>query len=133
MRSLLEQLDELIEREGLPWTRRGSDVYVPLWRNDRHHHVHIKREADRYLFWARAPVPEDLLRPSRRRALIHLTWKRNAEEPFVTFALDESDRLLGQIEQPAATLDPAELRFHVEHLARECDRFEYVLTGLDRE
>lgn len=133
MRSLLEQLDDLIATERLPWTRRGSDVHVPLWRGDRHHRVQIQREGERYFFRARVPVPDDLLRPSRRGTLIHLTWQRNAEDALIIFSLDTRNRLYGLIEQPATTLDRAELRFYVEHLAQECDRLEYVLTGLDQE
>ena len=43
------------------------------------------------------------------------------------------NRLLGRIEQPVATLDHEELELYVEILAKECDRFEYVLTGGDEE
>jgi len=47
----------------------------------------------------------------------------------VTFAFDHNDRLVGVVEQPAATLDHEEVRVYIETLARECDRFEYTLTG----
>ena len=33
----------------------------------------------------------------------------------------------------AATLDREELQMYVETLAKECDRFEYALTGEDVE
>ena len=37
------------------------------------------------------------------------------------------------IEVPTATLDREELQLYVETLAKECDRFEYALTGEDVE
>jgi hypothetical protein len=50
---------------------------------------------------------------------------------LVAFGFDKRDRLVGIVEQPIATMAPEELRFYVEMLAKECDRFEYVLTGED--
>ena len=67
------------------------------------------------------------------RRIAYRTWRRNASKPLVTFAFDDDDRLIGQIEVPAATLDHEELDLYIETLARECDRFEYVLTGADAQ
>ena len=47
----------------------------------------------------------------------------------MTFAFDDADRLVGLVEVPAATLDDEEFDLYVETLAKECDRFEYALTG----
>jgi len=52
---------------------------------------------------------------------------------LVTFAFDDKNNLIGVIEQPALTLDHEELNLYIETLARECDRFEYILTGDDVE
>ena len=52
---------------------------------------------------------------------------------MVTFTLDKRDRLIGYIEQLIHTTDPEELTFYIELLARECDQFEHVLTGEDRQ
>ena len=49
------------------------------------------------------------------------------------FAFDENDRLIGVVEVPSGTLQDEELRIYIEALAKECDRFEYVLQGWDRE
>lgn len=50
----------------------------------------------------------------------------------LSFAFDRTDRLVGLIRCPAATLHPNVLLVYITTLARECDRFEYVLTGADR-
>jgi hypothetical protein len=52
---------------------------------------------------------------------------------LITFAFDDRDNLVGVIEQPVLTLDYEELKLYIETLARECDRFEYILTGDDAE
>ncbi len=50
---------------------------------------------------------------------------------MVLFILDDSDRLIGLIEQPVASMGTGEFKFYLETLAREYDRFEYILTGGD--
>ena len=41
------------------------------------------------------------------------------------------ERVIGLIDQPIASVHPKELKFYLETLARECDRLEYTLTGVD--
>ena len=65
--------------------------------------------------------------------LARLVWPRNRRTPLVAFMLDPQDRLIGRIDHPTATLDPPELQAILLHLARECDRLEYLLTGRDEQ
>ena len=69
----------------------------------------------------------------RLRDLAYRCWRRNARKALVTFAMEPRGRVVGLIEQPKATLDHEELELYVEVLAKECDRFEFVLSGQDRE
>lgn len=59
-------------------------------------------------------------------------WSQNRVSDVVEFALDESGRLIGRIEQVAETLNRNELEFYLTALAQECDRLEYLLTGRDQ-
>lgn len=68
----------------------------------------------------------------RRRELARLAWQRNADTDLVTFTFDDEDCLVGRVHHPVKTLDHQELLLYVQSLARECDRFEYLLSGLDR-
>ena len=68
----------------------------------------------------------------RWRRLALLAWQRNAEHQIVTLAFDWHDRLVGIIEHPAKYLDREELELYVNALARECNAFEYVLSGEGR-
>lgn len=69
---------------------------------------------------------------TRQRELARLAWRRNSDTDLVTFAFDDQDRLVGRIRHPVETLDREELSLYVESLFRECDRFEYLLSGLNR-
>jgi len=66
------------------------------------------------------------------RGLARLAWQRNADTDIVAFSFDDRDRLVGRVRHPAATIDLEELLLYVHSLVRECDRFEYLLSGLDR-
>ena len=59
--------------------------------------------------------------------------EKNDMKDLVSFAFDDKNNLVGIIKQPALTLDHDELKLYIEALARECDRFEYILTGKDIE
>ncbi len=59
-------------------------------------------------------------------------WRRNANVDIVNFTLDKQGRLVGRVDQIAATMQEAELLFAISRLAIECDRMEYILVGRDR-
>jgi hypothetical protein len=60
-------------------------------------------------------------------------WLRNRAVSLVGFRVDERGKLVGEISAPKVGLSADELQFLVRHLATECDRFEFQLTGEDRE
>ena len=134
MKMLTSQIDRLIASERLTWSRQDDMVVVVLSRSRRMQWVHLARRGGFYVFSSvvarRAFVTAS---DDRWRRLAYRVWRRNAMKDLITFAFDERDRLVGLIEQPVATLDENELRLYVELVARECDRFEYLLTGDDAE
>ena len=127
---LLKRVDRLIKREKLPWLRHGPTISVDLSQSGRSQQVRLERRDDLYIFRSVVVGSGFVTRTDTSwRELAHRVWRKNALKEFVTFAFDEMDRLIGFIEQPVATLDREELQFYIEVLARECDRFEYILTG----
>ncbi|PON16756.1 hypothetical protein C2W62_16775 [Candidatus Entotheonella serta] len=98
----------------------------------RRQEIRFERQGDAYVMTsivlARALVNQTA---ARRRELARLAWHRNAEYDLVTFAFDANDCLVGQIRHPAAHLDYEEFACYVHALARECDRFEFLLSGSD--
>ena len=132
MEDLRRRIDELAARECLPWQRGGNRVRISLSRSGgRSQNVRLARRKDRYVFSSvvahASAVNED------RRSLAFRIWRRNALKAVVTFTVDRRERVIGLIDQPIESLHPKELKFYLETLARECDRFEYILTGVDRQ
>jgi hypothetical protein len=59
--------------------------------------------------------------------------KRNRQLRLCGLTVDEKGSLWGQCLVPKAGLDSTEFQLCARHLAAECDRLEYLLTGRDRE
>lgn len=60
------------------------------------------------------------------------SWQRNRTTRLVGFHIDHRSRLIGSARVPRIGLTPQELATYIEAVARECDRYEYLLTGEDR-
>lgn len=127
------RIDKLTKQNNLPWTRSGDRVWIELSDRGRRQQVQFFRIDDDYVFIS--PIVSAAFvnqSAAHRRDLAFRTWRRNTLKAVVSLAFDKRERLIGIIEQPAKTLRDRELRFYVEMLAQECDRYEYILTGSDR-
>lgn len=132
MQELLARIDKLIGANRLPWARHGEVVEVELGNSQRKQCIRLDRRNDRYLFSSTVVGASFVMQTDAGwRNLAYKVWRKNASKDLVAFGFDSGDRLVGQIEQPARTLDDNELRMYIEVLARECDRFEYLLRGSD--
>lgn len=132
MRNAIELIRQVIARKVRPWTFDGQAVNVQLPPNERTQRITIEQDTDQIVFRSTVLGRSRVTQNHRRwRDLVRQAWLRNATHDVVTFAFDRSDRLIGVIRHPAATLDCNELVLYIDTLARECDRFEYVLTGED--
>lgn len=129
MQALHRRIDDLVAREGLPWQREGNRVTISFTRDGRSQVVHLARKDDRYRFQSIVANADDV--GEDRRLLAFRIWRRNGLKPLVLFTLDDRDRVIGLINQPVESIHAKELKFYLETLARECDRFEYILTGGD--
>ncbi|MGB6219632.1 hypothetical protein [Haloferula sp.] len=58
---------------------------------------------------------------------------RNRQLRLCGLSVDKRGHLWGQCMVPKAGLDADEFQLCARHLAAECDRLEYLLTGRDRE
>ena len=134
MKELIARIDQLSKRPDRRWTLEGDIIRVRLQEGGRSQTVRVSQDEDRYVFRSVVlSAPAATRTRSHRRRIAYRAWRRNGSKPLVTFAFDDKDRLIGLIEVPAATLDHEELDLYIETLARECDRFEYALTGADKE
>lgn len=133
MNEAIALVKKLIHDRHENWTLDGNAIDVRLVPTDRRQRVTASRKGDTYILESVVLGAARVTKSARHwRRLALLAWLRNAEHDLVTFAFDTSDRLIGLIEQPAATLDEGELGLCIDTLAYECDRFEYVLTGGDQ-
>lgn len=134
MNNLRALLEREIECGDHDWSMVGDRLEVRFPHSRRKQIITFSADLDHYRFRSTILGNAEVTRTDREwRELARKVWRRNAHTPVVAFAFDENDRLIGQIEQPIRTLDREELVFYIETLARECDQFEYVLTGRDRE
>ena len=60
-------------------------------------------------------------------------WVRNRAVFLVGFRVDDRGRMVGEASVPKAGVTAKEFQFILHHLAVECDRFEFQLTGKDNE
>lgn len=134
MKNLMSRIERLANRRDRHWTREGDLVQVKLHDGGRSQTIRVSRDGDRYVFRSVVLSAAEVTRDDHQwRQLAYRAWRRNASKAIVAFAFDDHDRLIGLIEVPAATLDYEELDLYIETLAKECDRFEYALTGQDVE
>ena len=134
MEVLCEKIDMVIAADELPWSRDGSVLEVELWEGGRRQKIELSRVGETYRFLSVVAGAALVTRSDQAwRDLARRAWRKNDLKEIVTFSFDRHDRLIGVIDQPADTLYREELVMYIEILARECDRFEYKLTGEDRE
>lgn len=92
--------------------------------------VRYERRGEHYLFTSRVATEAHLE---------HLSWTEIAKEVLlrnritevVAFGIRDWHAVEAWVEQRASTLRTAKLKFYIAQLAREADRFEYLLTGKD--
>lgn len=65
-------------------------------------------------------------------SVAHLVLRRNRETRVVAFGLGRDQRIVAWVTTPREHLQARELVYYVITLAREADRFEYLLTRSDR-
>ena len=133
MNDLNRLLASVVKNKKGMWVVNGHSVEVLLGKGKRRQTVHLSREGKYYVLKSvvlgAAAVTKRVKRWNR---LAILSWLYNAEHELVTFAFDKRDRLIGIIRHPTHCLDPEELELYITTLARDCDRFEYLLRGRDK-
>ena len=98
--------------------------------NGRRQLIEYRLDGDYYIFISKVVRPAIVERVGRERIAREILL-RNRVIDVVAFRFSNNGSVEGRIEQRAATLQAEELRFYLGLLAREADRFEYLLTGRD--
>lgn len=133
MDGLLEMAQRLAKTHKEDWTLKEKYVDVQLTRGTRHQRVYLSLEEEFYFFVSVVLGSAAVTKNNQRWSeLALMAWQRNADHELVTFAFDKHNRLVGLIRHPAEHLDAEELELFITTLARECDRFEYLIAGRDK-
>ena len=98
--------------------------------NGRRHRILVRDQGDSYEFTAVVARPNAL---EKINDISLQAWKRNRAAQLVGFRIDSRGRLVGESWVPKTGLDADEFCLYIRRIAAECDHFEYVLTGQDRE
>jgi hypothetical protein len=132
MDKITKYMKRLCSANDANWIVEGDELSMPTRKGERHQSIVFSRQGDDYVLTTVVLGAARVCRDDKRwRELARLAWRRNAENEIVTYAFDRWHRLVGQIRHPAEFLDYNELELYVRALARDCDRFEYLLTGRD--
>ena len=132
MNKLVRQVTRLSKEIDCQFDKTKQKIVLSVAAGQRSQKISItKQDRDYCLTSVILGTKQVTSRAKRWRELAKLAWHRNAEHQLVTFAFDKQERLVGQIRHPAEHLDYEELKVYVRALARECDRFEYLLSGDD--
>jgi hypothetical protein len=97
--------------------------------NGRRQVISYRLEGDSYIFTSRVVRRATAERIGLERIAREILL-RNRLSDVVIFRLSDAG-VEGRIEQRASTLQSEEVSFYLGLLAREADRFEYLLTGRD--
>lgn len=132
MTDLLKRIDRLIAHEDLPWQRNGSVIEVRL-HEGRRQRVRIAETSGTIQIWS-CVLPSTFVQANSERwgQLALRAWRKNSHADLVGFGFDRRHRLIGFAEHPGRDVRDADLRLYVEAVARESDRLEHVLLGLDQ-
>ena len=135
MESLLQIVDELIETKRLSGRRDGNVAFINLDRSDRTQKVRLATKNDSYEFSSVVARVRDVTKSTKdaRYELLFRIWCRNALKPVVSLGIDARDRVVGTVTCSIHSTQVVEILFYLTTLARDCDRFEYILSGLDRQ
>lgn len=100
------------------------------FEDSRSHRLQVIEEEDSWLL--RGLVVRQAGGPFEGRPALEAAL-RNRQLRLVGLRIVGGGRLVGESRVPKPGLTSAEFQLHARHLAAECDRLEYLLTGKDRE
>ena len=133
-------IDELIESEPSKWSRTGSKVSVVLDRihatsKPRRQEIRLIDKGEFVALQSVVAKSKELHISSRQDKLnLHKRiMERNAVKQVVALYIDNRDRVIGSTSIHIKTITKSKLEFTLSILARDCDRFEYILHGEDNQ
>ena len=121
-----------------PWhsLAKASDLEIDptglhvRFADSRSHRLRVIEEEDAWLL--RGLIVRQVSGPFEERPALEAAL-RNRHLRLIGLRIVGEGRLIGECRVPKPGLTAGEFQLHARHLAAECDRLEYLLTGKDRE
>lgn len=110
-----------------------QNAVVVTFASGRKHKVTVDQQAESLLLSGVVAKRTTIGTLETAEPLALRAWRRNRSTQLVGFRIDKRGRLVGEAWVPLPGLTPVEFRFYLHAVAHECDRFEYQLTGDDKE
>jgi hypothetical protein len=107
-----------------------GDAVVVRFSNGRSQRIAVEDLGDSYRLSTRV-VRASMIEDEEELAL--MAWQRNRRSGLVGFRLDSDGDLVADAWVPKAGLTASEFQLQLQVIGTEADRFEYALTGADRE
>lgn len=107
-----------------------GDIATVRFKNGRRHDIRVGEIEDAIVLTGivvRSSLVQSIPEVDKR------AWLRNRASQLVGFRIDQRGRLIGEAWLPKAGMERDEFVLHLRRLAAECDWFELMLTGDDRE
>lgn len=107
-----------------------DDAVVVRFSNGRSQRIAVEDLGDSYRLSTRV-ARASLIGDDEELAL--MAWQRNRRSELVGFRMDSGGNLVADAWVPKAGLTASEFQLQLQVIGAEADRFEYALTGTDRE
>ena len=130
---LREIVDQLISTGKLDAERKNLELFVQLTGSTRQQRIAMSVRHSVYEFTTVIANVTNVIGSTQkaRRDLQFRIWRRNALKPVVALYIDDQDQIIGRITCTIESAHADEVSFYLATLARDCDRFEYILSGSD--
>ena len=132
--SLYREIDGLLAAKRIRGFRDGNHLLIRLYRSDRTQKIRLTQQDGTFRFTSIVAKVKDVIPGgiNARNDLLFRILRRNALKPVVALHIDAKDRIVGEVACTTSSAHHAEIEFYLTTLARDCDRFEYILSGSDR-
>jgi len=130
LQSVREFVDRLCEVCGNEFRLQNNRVIVEFPEMQRKQKILLGRKKNLLVMSSvviKLDPEKETLQP-----LVCQIWRKNALLSLVSLSIDSRHRVVGKISVLYDSVTEENLAFYLRSLARECDRFEYVLSLEDQ-
>ena len=132
--SLFECVRQLLDESELNGYLDDKYLTISIDKSIRNQKIELQVKNQTYKFKSKVARVIDIIESPDmdEKDLILRILQRNALRLIVNLYIDRDGWVIGEVVYPAAHTQIEEIHFYLVTLARDCDRFEYILSGEDQ-